>query len=117
MVEAQGEPPQLQDPEPAGNAAGNKGSALLVLAMVLGACLGGGIISAAYHALTAEAPTAARTTTTVIRQTPSVITAVKNLARLETASYHVERVIDLRDKQTSLFGMVKAEDAILLVAA
>lgn len=48
---------------------------------------------------------------------PDVITQVRELSRLEGVSYHVERVVDLHDEQQSLFGLVKAEDAILLVAS
>lgn len=48
---------------------------------------------------------------------PDVITQVRELSRLEGVSYHVERVIDLKDKQQTLFGLVSAEDAILLVAS
>jgi hypothetical protein len=54
---------------------------------------------------------------TVVRPSPSVIVAVRELARLEGAEYHIERVVDLREKQSRLFGLVEAEDAILLVAA
>src|SRR5207245_9986126 len=53
---------------------------------------------------------------TSIRSTPSVVVAVRDLARLESVAYHVERVIDIRDKQSLLFGLIKTEDAILLVA-
>jgi Protein of unknown function (DUF4230) len=53
---------------------------------------------------------------TVVRPTPDVLVAVKDLARLESASFHMERVIDLTDKQSRLFGLVQTEDAILLVA-
>jgi hypothetical protein len=56
------------------------------------------------------------TTTTIVRPTPNVVVAVRDLARLESAEYHVERVIDLRDRQERVFGLVQAEDAILLVA-
>jgi hypothetical protein len=49
--------------------------------------------------------------------TPDVITQVRELSRLEGVSYHVERVVDLKDKQQALFGLVTAEDAILLVAS
>jgi hypothetical protein len=48
--------------------------------------------------------------------TPDVVLAVHSLGRLETESYHLERVVDLTDHQTQLFGLVKAKDAILLVA-
>ena len=53
---------------------------------------------------------------TVVRPTPNVLLAVKDLARLESASFHMERVIDLSDKQSHLFGLLQSEDAILLVA-
>ncbi len=53
----------------------------------------------------------------VVKPTPAVITALRDLARLESAEYHIERVIDLKDKQTHFFGLIEAEDALLLVAA
>jgi hypothetical protein len=53
---------------------------------------------------------------TVVRPTPDVLLAVRDLARLESAAFHMERVIDLTDKQSKLWGMVTTEDAILLVA-
>jgi len=43
--------------------------------------------------------------------------AVKDLARLETNELHLEKVIDLTDKQSRFFGLVETADAILLVAA
>lgn len=52
----------------------------------------------------------------VERPAPNVLLAVRDLARLESADYHMERVVDLRDKQSSLWGLVHAEDALLLVA-
>lgn len=48
---------------------------------------------------------------------PSVLTAVRDLARLESVSFHMERVIDLEDRQARMFGMVPTKDTILLVAA
>ena len=59
----------------------------------------------------------ASSSVTVVRATPSVIIALRDLARLESAEAHMERVIDLRDKQSRLFGLVQAEDAVLLVAS
>ncbi|MEI9936699.1 MAG: DUF4230 domain-containing protein [Pseudomonadota bacterium] len=53
---------------------------------------------------------------TIVHPTPNVLVAVKDLARLESASFHMERVIDLTDKQSLLFGLLQSEDAILLVA-
>lgn len=53
----------------------------------------------------------------VVRPSPSVITAVRDLSRLETTSFHAERVIELTDTQEHLFGLVHGDDSILLVAA
>ncbi|MFZ5896210.1 MAG: DUF4230 domain-containing protein [Myxococcota bacterium] len=58
----------------------------------------------------------ASSSVSVVRPLPSVLVAVHDLARLESVSYHMERVIDLTEKQSRLFGLVETEDAILLVA-
>jgi hypothetical protein len=52
-----------------------------------------------------------------VRRRPDVISQVRELARLEGVSYHVERVVDLKDEQRKLFGLVSAGDSILLVAS
>jgi len=53
----------------------------------------------------------------VVRESPDVIVAVRDLARLQTAEYHVERVIDMSERQSRFFGLVDTADEILLVAA
>jgi hypothetical protein len=55
-------------------------------------------------------------TGTALRSGPSVVVAVRDLARLQSVEYHVERVIDLRDRQSLLFGLIRTQDAILFVA-
>jgi hypothetical protein len=55
--------------------------------------------------------------TTELQSTPSVIVAVRDLARLEGTEFRIERVISLKDKQSRLFGLIEPEDAILLVAS
>jgi hypothetical protein len=50
------------------------------------------------------------------RPSPNVILAIRDLARLETANYHIERVIELADQQSRLFGLLHAKDALMLVA-
>jgi hypothetical protein len=87
--------------------------ALVVLALVAIAA-GTGTATCGWYACNQQPPP---TETTIIRPTPDVIVAMRDLARLESASFHMERVIDLRDRQERLFGMVQAEDAILMVAA
>lgn len=47
----------------------------------------------------------------------TVLVAVRALARLESVEYHMERVIDLKQRQDVLFGLLQADDSILLVAA
>lgn len=48
---------------------------------------------------------------------PAVISEVRELSRLEGVAYHVERVVELKDEQRHMFGLVAADDAILLVAS
>jgi hypothetical protein len=54
---------------------------------------------------------------TVVRPTSSVLSKIQDMKRLESVTFHMERVIDLSEKQSQLFGLVQTEDAILLVAA
>lgn len=62
-------------------------------------------------------PIAPPAETLSVRGGPDVVTAVRDLARLESASYHMERVIELTSTQSRVFGLLEAEDSILLVAA
>ena len=48
---------------------------------------------------------------------PTVVRELRALARLETMSLHVEKVIELADHQKHLHGIVDADDALLFVAA
>lgn len=84
--------------------------ALLLVALT---ALSTGAVTAA---ITTRAPTAPRSTHTVIVPRPDVLRAVRDLARLESVSFHMERVIDLHETQTRVLGLVNADDAILLVA-
>ncbi len=52
-----------------------------------------------------------------LRDATNILVAVQDLAKLESVTYHLERVIDLQDSQKHLFGLVEVRDAILLVAA
>lgn len=52
-----------------------------------------------------------------LADTAAVIVAVRGLSRLESVSFHIERIIDLKSRQPRLFGLVDADDEILLVAA
>jgi hypothetical protein len=56
-------------------------------------------------------------TTEVLRTGPAVVTAIRDMARLETSSYHMERVIELKQTQKRLLGHLEVEDRVLLVAA
>ncbi len=90
--------------------------ALTVLLVAAAAFAGSGLVTCAYHAL---APSRAQNPSDamVVGATPAVISAVRDLARLEGVSYHMERVIDARDRQAHLFGLFESQDALLLVAA
>jgi hypothetical protein len=80
---------------------------LLLLGVGLGALLG----------RCSRPPDPAPESRTVVRGTPAVVVAIRDLARLESSEFHIERVIDVKDKQSRLFGLVEADDAILLIAA
>jgi len=54
---------------------------------------------------------------TVVRTTGTILMSVRDLARLETNELHMEKVVDLTDKQSRFFGLLDTTDAILLVAA
>lgn len=87
----------------------------MVLLVLLGSCIGGAILRWVAMIVTPEPETPNEVLD--VRPTTSVVVAVRDLARLESASYHVERVIDLTSRQRRVFGLVEAEDTILLVAA
>jgi hypothetical protein len=82
--------------------------AAVLLAVVLAFVLG----------LRLSRPTIAPATTSRIEvtPTPNVVVAMRELSRLETETFHMERVIELTDEQTKLYGLLKARDAILLIA-
>lgn len=56
------------------------------------------------------------TSSLVMRPSATLLVAVRDVARLETNELHLEKVIDLSDKQSQFFGLIEATDAILLVA-
>lgn len=56
------------------------------------------------------------TSVTVERPMPSVVLAVQSLARLQSVSFHMERIVDLTRKEQTLWGLVETNDNILLVA-
>jgi hypothetical protein len=90
---------------------------MMICLVMAAAFAGSGVATCAYHLSSSLRPPAASETTSVLHETSSVVTAVRDLARLEAVSFHMERVIDLRDRQSHLFGLVSSEDALLLVAA
>ena len=47
----------------------------------------------------------------------TVVRELRSLSRLETSALHVEKVIELKDHQTRLHGLVDANDSLLFVAA
>lgn len=91
-----------------------RGPSIAMLA-ILAALAGGGVVSCLGRFM--FPPKSPPANVTVVRPTPQVIVAVRDLARLEGAQYHLERVIDLREQQSRFFGLIQSEDAILLVAA
>jgi hypothetical protein len=111
-----GRDPVSEGPTPRLDLAGRgvRAFALAVL-LLFGGMLGGAALSC-FGALLA-APDKGAGSNTALRRSPDVVLSIRELARLETVTYHVERVIDVRERQSRFFGLVEAEDAILLVAA
>ncbi len=86
--------------------------------LVIGAAMMSAALATCVVRLTAETePPPEPEVVTVVRPTADVVVAMRDLARLESAVFHMERIVDLRDQQSHLFGLVDAEDAILLIAA
>lgn len=88
--------------------------AVLVVILLGASFFGGALVSAAWGVFDAFRDVKE---TTTVRPQPGVVLAVREMSRLETTTYHMERVIDLSEEQERFFGMVKTKDAILLVAA
>jgi hypothetical protein len=116
------EPPRAPPTPPAGPSLLQKvvavvgASWLILIGGVLGVAGAGALVlHLAVPALTPVIPPFQETRAEVV-PTPDVVLAVHSLGRLETESYHMERVVDLTDHQTHLFGLVSTRDAILLVA-
>lgn len=51
-----------------------------------------------------------------ITATPGVVLAIRDLARLDATSFHIEKVVEVSDAQSHLWGLVRAKDTLLLVA-
>lgn len=90
-----------------------KTAALLALAVAIGAAIGALVFRPR------ERPFLPASSIEVVEVTPrpNVIGAVRELHELVTAEQTVERVLDIRDKQSRVFGLVSSEDALLLVAS
>jgi len=84
--------------------------------VLLGGALVTGVAVVAFLLGRADAPAAAASGVE-LRATPGVITAIHEIARLETTEFHVEKVVEINDSQSRLWGLVQAKDALLLVAA
>lgn len=52
----------------------------------------------------------------VQQPTPVIVQAMRSLARLESATFYMQKTIDLKHRERSLFGLVESDDAIVLVA-
>jgi hypothetical protein len=101
--------PSPPETSPGGGAPANRTAAAIVAAVVLVAAA-----TMAFVLGRANAPT--EIDRIVSRPTPNVVLAMRDLSRLEAATFHMEKVIELTDEQSRLFGLVQASDQILLVA-
>ncbi len=80
------------------------------------ALLGGAFVVCAAAAFVAGRFDHAQPPGVELRSTPGVVIAIRDMAKLEATSFHVEKVVEASDEQSHLWGMVQAKDAVLLVA-
>jgi hypothetical protein len=66
--------------------------------------------------LRTEAPPAEAHVEVTPQTGPTVVRELRALSRLETASLHVEKVIEVKDHQKRLHGLIDADDSLLFVA-
>lgn len=101
-----------QEPSPPGAARTN---VLAFFAFTLALlAIGIGVTVYAVSQRLGPSPTASQET---VRPTGTILMAIRDVARLETSELHMEKVIDLTDKQSRFFGLLKSTDAVLLIAA
>jgi len=107
--------PSTRDRQTLPDHAGTSSTPTLAIIAIIGFLTLAGAGLAGYVIANRLAPAAS--SRTVVRPTGTILMSVRDLARLKTNELHMEKVIDLTDKQSRLFGLVAASDAILLVAA
>jgi hypothetical protein len=84
------------------------------LVVLLSGALGAGAVGAGLHYFgSGQTPSSQ----VEVRPTPTILSAVKDLSRLEVTEVHVEKVVDLADRQKVAFGLLDGEDNLLLVAS
>ncbi len=88
--------------------------ALLIVILLAAAFFGGALVTAAWGVFDAFRDVGE---TTTVRARPGVVLAIRELSRLETTTFHMERVIDLSEEQQRFWGLLETKDNILLVAA
>ena len=87
---------------------------LLLIVIVASAFLGGLLVTTIHRSVTGLTSSEG---TTRVRPRVNVVVQVRELSRLETVQFHVERVIDIEHEESWLKGAVTTRDALLLVAA
>ncbi len=74
-------------------------------------------VAAMGFGLVRPAPPPAATHVLVEQPAPNVVKELRALGRLQTAALHLEKVVDIADHQTRLFGLLEARDSLLYVAS
>ncbi|MDB4947151.1 MAG: hypothetical protein JWP97_6685 [Labilithrix sp.] len=75
-----------------------------------------GIGYAALHETLRDLRPAPASEVTIAHPTPTVLKDLRELSRLETLSLHLEKVVDVKDEQRRMYGLVGAQDSLLFVA-
>jgi hypothetical protein len=87
----------------------------LIVRVLMAAVALAGVAGAAFILGRADAPKA-DSPHVKTRATAGVITAIHDVARLEATEFHIEKVVEVSQEQSRLWGLVQAKDALLLVA-
>ncbi len=81
-------------------------------AAAVGAYFAGRVSATPVHLL--PSPT---TVSVDVARSPNVLTAMRDLARLQTEQFHFERTVDMTRTESRFYGVIEGKDRLLLVAS
>lgn len=98
--------------EPTSSRARTYAGVVAFAAAAAGAYFAGRVSATPMHLL--PSPT---TVSVDVARSPNVLSAMRDLARLETEQFHFERTVDMTRTESHFYGVVEGKDRLLLVAS